>query len=130
MAAIVTLTSLREKGFEVSSLKSDATIGLAEADCKLCYFPASETFTDADVILLLHALVYSRLLRMRIVSTRYGSVLKTSQYTINADNDAITEEIRGYCCARLEAYYEKLVAAGMHFEMKDILRIYDQLIYL
>ena len=130
MAVTVTLASLRAKGFEVSSLKSEATISLAENDCKLAYFPTSETFMDADVIDLLHSLVYSALLRRRVVVTRYGSVTKVSQYTIAADNAAITEEIRGYCLVRLEAYHEKLKEANICFEMKDMLRIYDELIYL
>jgi len=122
MPTIVTVASLREKGYPVSSLKEQAQITLSENDIRYAYFPITEVFSDADAVTLLHALVYSMLLRRKIVATRYGSVEKVSQYTIAADNDSVTEEIRGYCMGRLEAYEIKT-----GFEYNDILKIYDRI---
>lgn len=101
---IVTVATIISKGYPLSTLKSEGLVTLADADIKDAYFPSTELFTDEKVITLLHALVYSLLLRRKIVSTRYGSVTKVSQYTIAADNDSITAEIRSYCLTRLESY--------------------------
>ena len=105
---VVTVATLIAKGYPVSTLKSEGLVTLADSDIKDAYFPLTELFTDAKVVTLLHALVYSLLLRRKIVATRYGSVTKVSQYTIAADNDSITAEIRSYCLARLEAYQQLL----------------------
>ena len=133
MANIVTVESLRARGFAVSSLKDASQITLAENDIKDAYFPTDAIFTDEKVIALLHALVYSLLLRRKIVATRYGSVQKVSQYTIAADNDSVTEEIRSYCLARLEKYYDSLptpVCPDISFKFKfsDILKLYDNIL--
>jgi len=128
---IVTAASLIARGFPVSTLKAEGLITLADSDIKDAYFPADETFTDAKVVALLHALVYSLLLRRKITSTRYGAVTKVSQYTIAAEEDSITKEIRSYCTARLEKYYLTLpipAPPATPFEFTDILKIYDVLL--
>ena len=117
---IVTVASLIAKGYPVSILKSESQVALADSDIKEAYFPATETFTDAKTVMLLHALVYSLLLRRKIVATRYGSVEKNPTYSIRAEEDAITQEIRSYCANRLENYISM-----NDFEYNDILRIYD-----
>lgn len=117
---IVTVASLIAKGYPVSTLKSESQVTLADADIKEAYFPTTETFTDAKTITLLHALVYSLLLRRKIVATRYGSVEKNPTYSVRAEEDAITQEIRSYCVNRLENYMSM-----NDFEYNDILRIYD-----
>lgn len=122
---MVTIDSLRARGYEISSLKSTNTITLAESDIKFAYFPSDETFEDETVVDLLHALVFSLLLRRKIVSTRYGSVTKVSQYTIQADSEAITSEIRSYCLMRLEKYI-----ATNDFAFTDILKLYDSVIFI
>jgi len=132
---IVTVASLIAKGYQVSTLKSEPQVALADSDIKEAYFPSTELFTDEKAITLLHALVYSLLLRRNIVATRYGSVTKVSQYTIAADEDSTTKEIRGYCIARLEKYYQSLptpVPPLRHFmyDFSDILKLYDNLIML
>ena len=121
-STMVTIATLREKGYLVSSLKDEATITLAEADIKAAYFPSTELFTDVKTITLLYALTYSLLLRRKIVATRYGAVQKVSQYTIAADEASVTAEIRSYCVSKLEAYYEANL-----FEFDDILKLYDNL---
>ena len=89
---------------------------------------------DIDkVITLLHALVYSLLLRRKIVATRYGSVEKVSLYTIKADEDSVTKEIRSYCLSRLEKYFlaiTKPIPPEIPFEIDDILKLYDNIIML
>ena len=117
---IVTVASLIAKGYPVSTLKSESQVTLADSDIKEAYFPATETFADAKTITLLHALVYSLLLRRKIVATRYGSVEKNPTYSVRAEEDAITQEIRSYCANRLENYMSM-----NDFEYNDILRIYD-----
>ena len=117
---IVTVASLIAKGYPVSTLKSEPQVTLADSDIKEAYFPATETFADAKTITLLHALVYSLLLRRKIVATRYGSVEKNPTYSVRAEEDAITQEIRSYCANRLENYMSM-----NDFEYNDILRIYD-----
>jgi len=117
---IVTVASLIAKGYPVSTLKSEPQVALADSDIKEAYFPATETFTDAKTVTLLHALVYSLLLRRKIVATRYGSVEKNPTYSVRAEEDAITQEIRSYCVNRLENYISM-----NDFEYNDILRIYD-----
>ena len=117
---IVTVTSLIAKGYPVSTLKSEPQVTLADSDIKEAYFPATETFTDAKTVTLLHALVYSLLLRRKLVATRYGSVEKNATYSVRAEEDAITQEIRSYCVNRLENYI-----SVNPFEYNDILRIYD-----
>ena len=117
---IVTVASLIAKGYPVSTLKSESQVTLADADIKEAYFPSTETFTDAKTVMLLHALVYSLLLRRKIVATRYGSVEKNPTYSVRAEEDAITQEIRSYCVNRLENYI-----SVNPFEYDDILRIYD-----
>ena len=116
----VTVASLIAKGYPVSTLKSESQVTLADADIKEAYFPTTELFTDAKTITLLHALVYSLLLRRKIVATRYGSVEKNPTYSVRAEEDAITQEIRSYCVNRLENYISM-----NDFEYNDILRIYD-----
>lgn len=130
---VVTVASLIAKGYPVSTLKSEGLITLADSDIKDAYFPANETFTDASVVTLLHALVYSLLLRRKIVATRYGAVEKVSQYTIAADNDSVTQEIRSYCLARLEKYISSLPSPtfpDLPFEFTDILKLYDNIVML
>lgn len=117
---IVTVASLIAKGYPVSTLKSESQVTLADSDIKEAYFPATEPFADAKTITLLHALVYSLLLRRKIVATRYGSVEKNPTYSVRAEEDAITQEIRSYCANRLENYMSM-----NDFEYNDILRIYD-----
>ena len=117
---IVTVASLIAKGYPVSTLKSESQVTLADADIKEAYFPTTELFTDAKTVTLLHALVYSLLLRRKIVATRYGSVEKNPTYSVRAEEDAITQEIRSYCVNRLENYISM-----NDFEYNDILRIYD-----
>ena len=117
---IVTVASLIAKGYPVSTLKSEPQVTLADADIKESYFPSTEQFTDAKTITLLHALVYSLLLRRKIVATRYGSMEKNSSYSVQAEDEAITQEIRSYCANRLENYISM-----NDFEYNDILRIYD-----
>ncbi len=117
---IVTVASLIAKGYPVSTLKSESQVTLADADIKEAYFPVTETFADAKTVTLLHALVYSLLLRRKIVATRYGSVEKNPTYSVRAEEDAITQEIRSYCVNRLENYISM-----NDFEYNDILRIYD-----
>ena len=117
---IVTVASLIAKGYPVSTLKSESQVTLADSDIKEAYFPATELFTDAKTVTLLHALVYSLLLRRKIVVTRYGSVEKNATYSVRAEEDAITQEIRSYCTNRLENYI-----SVNPFEYNDILRIYD-----
>ena len=117
---IVTVTSLIAKGYPVSTLKSESQVTLADSDIKEAYFPSTELFTDAKTVTLLHALVYSLLLRRKIVATRYGSVEKNPTYSVRAEEDAITQEIRSYCVNRLENYI-----SVNPFEYNDILRIYD-----
>ena len=117
---IVTVASLIAKGYPVSTLKSESQVTLADADIKEAYFPTTELFTDAKTVTLLHALVYSLLLRRKIVATRYGSVEKNPTYSVRAEEDAITQEIRSYCVNRLENYMSM-----NDFEYNDILRIYD-----
>lgn len=133
MANIVTVDTLRTKGFAVSSLKDASQITLAENDIRDAYFPIDADFTDEKVVALLHALVYSLLLRRKIVATRYGSVQKVSQYTIAADNDSITQEIRSYCLARLEKYYDSFPVpacpdVSFKFKFSDILKLYDNIL--
>lgn len=120
---MVTIDSLRDAGFSISSLKDQSAITLAENDVKFAYFPATETFEDENAVALLHALVYSLLLRRKIVATRYGSQIKNAQYSTTADEQETTKEIRSYCMARLEAYQ-----TVSNFEFRDIIRIYDNLI--
>ena len=117
---IVTVASLIAKGYPVSTLKSESQVTLADADIKEAYFPTTELFTDAKTVTLLHSLVYSLLLRRKIVATRYGSVEKNPTYSVRAEEDAITQEIRSYCVNRLENYMSM-----NDFEYNDILRIYD-----
>ena len=117
---VVTVASLIAKGYPVSTLKSESQVTLADSDIKEAYFPSAEEFTDAKTVTLLHALVYSLLLRRKIVATRYGSVEKNSSYSVQAEDEAITQEIRSYCANRLENYIS--VNA---FEYNDILKIYD-----
>ena len=117
---IVTVASLIANGYPVSTLKSEPQVTLADSDIKEAYFPATELFTDAKTVTLLHALVYSLLLRRKIVVTRYGSVEKNPTYSVRAEEDAITQEIRSYCVNRLENYM-----SVNPFEYNDILRIYD-----
>ena len=123
---IVTVASLIAKGYPVSTLKSEPQVALADSDIKEAYFPATETFTDAKTVTLLHALVYSLLLRRKIVATRYGSVEKNPTYSVRAEEDAITQEIRSYCANRLENYNKSFPTyPSLPFEQYDILRIYD-----
>ena len=117
---VVTVASLIAKGYPFSTLKSEPQVTLADSDIKEAYFPSTELFTDEKVITLLHALVYSMLLRRKIVVTRYGSVEKNSTYSVKAEEESITDEIRSYCANRLENYI-----ASNDFEYNDILRIYD-----
>ena len=117
---IVTVASLIAKGYPVSTLKSESQVTLADSDIKEAYFPATEEFTDTKTVTLLHALVYSLLLRRKIVATRYGSVEKNPTYSVRAEEDAITQEIRSYCVNRLENYM-----SVNPFEYNDMLRIYD-----
>ena len=117
---IVTVASLIAKGYPVSTLKSEPQVTLADSDIKEAYFPATETFTDAKTVTLLHALVYSLLLRRKIVVTRYGSMEKNTTYSVQAEDEAITQEIRSYCANRLENYI-----SVNPLEYNDILRIYD-----
>ena len=123
---IVTVASLIAKGYPVSTLKSEPQVTLADSDIKGAYFPATETFTDAKTVILLHALVYSLLLRRKIVATRYGSMEKNPTYSVRAEEDVITQEIRSYCVNRLENYNKSLPTyPSLPFEQYDILRIYD-----
>ena len=123
---IVTVASLIAKGYPVSTLKSEPQVTLADSDIKEAYFPATETFIDVKTVTLLHALVYSLLLRRKIVATRYGSVEKNPTYSVRAEEDAITQEIRSYCANRLENYNKSFPTyPSLPFEQDDILRIYD-----
>ena len=123
---IVTVASLIAKGYPVSTLKSESQVTLADSDIKEAYFPATEPFTDAKTVTLLHALVYSLLLRRKIVVTRYGSMEKNSSYSVQAEDEAITQEIRSYCANRLENYNKSFPTyPSLPFEQYDILRIYD-----
>ena len=123
---IVTVASLIAKGYPVSTLKSEPHVALADSDIKEAYFPSTEEFTDAKTVTLLHALVYSLLLRRKIVATRYGSMEKNSSYSVQAEDEAITQEIRSYCVNRLENYNKSFPTyPSLPFEQYDILRIYD-----
>ena len=123
---IVTVASLIANGYPVSTLKSEPQVALADSDIKEAYFPSTEEFSDAKTVTLLHALVYSLLLRRKIVATRYGSVEKNPTYSVRAEEDAITQEIRSYCANRLENYNKSFPTyPSLPFEQYDILRIYD-----
>ena len=123
---IVTVASLIAKGYPVSTLKSESQVTLADSDIKEAYFPSTETFTDTKTVTLLHALVYSLLLRRKIVATRYGSIEKNPTYSVRAEEDAIIQEIRSYCANRLENYNKSFPTyPSLPFEQDDILRIYD-----
>ena len=123
---IVTVASLIAKGYPVSTLKSESQVTLADSDIKEAYFPSTEEFTDAKTVTLLHALVYSLLLRRKIVATRYGSMEKNSSYSVQAEDDAITQEIRSYCASRLEKYILTIpLPSDKDYYYDDILRIYD-----
>jgi len=123
---IVTVASLIAKGYPVSTLKSEPQVALADSDIKEAYFPSTEEFTDSKTVTLLHALVYSLLLRRKIVATRYGSMEKNSSYSVQAEDEAITQEIRSYCANRLENYNKSFPTyPSLPFEQYDILRIYD-----
>ncbi|CAB5226088.1 hypothetical protein UFOVP756_44 [uncultured Caudovirales phage] len=122
--AIVTVASLKQAGYQISSLKEETQVQLAEANIIEAYFPTTETFTTGETVALLHALTYSLLLKRKTVSTRYGSSEKTSQYTISADENQIKQEIRTYCRARLENYLNSL---DVEFEPIDLLEIYTKL---
>jgi hypothetical protein len=122
---IITVEILKNKGYNVSTLKDANSITLAASDVKLCYFKADETFEEESVINLLCALTYSLLLRRKIVATRYGSTVKTNNYSAQADEDQVTKEVRGYCIHRLEIY-----TAANGNEIKDIIKLYDELFYI
>jgi hypothetical protein len=122
----VTVASLIAKGYPVSTLKSEPQVTLADSDIKEAYFPMTETFADAKTVTLLHALVYSLLLRRKIVATRYGSMEKNSSYSVQAEDEAITQEIRSYCASRLEKYILTIpLPSDKDYYYDDILRIYD-----
>jgi len=123
---VVTVASLISKGYPVSTLKSEPQVVLADSDIKEAYFPSTEEFTDENTVTLLHALVYSLLLRRKIVATRYGSVEKNPTYSVRAEEDAITQEIRSYCASRLEKYILTIpLPSDKDYYYNDILRIYD-----
>ena len=123
---VVTVASLIAKGYPVSTLKSEPQVTLADSDIKEAYFPSTEQFTDEKTVTLLHALVYSLLLRRKIVATRYGSMEKNLSYSVQAEDEAITQEIRSYCANRLENYNKSFPTyPSLPFEQYDILRIYD-----
>lgn len=135
---IVTSSILREAGYPVGALKDEAVISLAERQVMAAYFPTTETFETSEAKDLLYALTFSLLLKRKSFAARYGSVQKQSQYTIQADNEQIRQEIRGYCRQPLEsyiaAYNEAAEAAALEagedyedFEPEDILEIYDKL---
>lgn len=121
---LVTASILKEAGYPIGALKDEAVIALAEKSVTAAYFPAGETFDTDEAKELLYALTFSMLLKRRTFATRYGTVQKQSQYTIQADDEQIRQEIRGYCCQPLEAY---LAGLGDEFEPEDILEIYDKL---
>lgn len=119
---MVTISILREAGYPVGLLKDENAISLAEKNIQSAYFPSDETFETTEAKELLYALVFSLLLKRRTIATRFGSVQKISQYTINADNEQIMSEIRGYCRQPLEKYLE-----DKDFEPEDILEIYNKM---
>lgn len=125
MKAIVTVESLRARGYQVTTLKEQSAVLLAENDAKEAYFKINETFEGEKEVAMLHAIVFSLLLTRRIQSTRYGSVVKVSQYSINAEREQIKQEVRTYCKAKIEAYERE-----HNFESVDILGIYDKLFYV
>lgn len=128
---VVTVASLIAKGYPVSTLKSESQVMLADSDIKEAYFPLTELFTDAKTVTLLHALVYSLLLRRKIVATRYGSVEKNPTYSVRSEEDAITKEIRSYCNSRLERYNQLFPTYPcLPFEQIDILKLYDNIVML
>lgn len=128
---IVTVASLIAKGYPVSTLKSEPQVTLADSDIKEAYFPTTELFTDQKTVTLLHALVYSLLLRRKIVATRYGSVEKNPTYSVRAEEDAITKEIRSYCNSKLERYNQLFPTYPcLPFDQIDILKLYDNIIML
>lgn len=120
----VTASILRDAGYPIGMLKDEAVIALAEKQVTLAYFPETETFETDEALQLLYALTFSMLLKRRTLATRFGSVQKQSQYTIQADNEQIKSEIRGYCRQPLEKY---IAALEEDFEPEDILEIYDKL---
>lgn len=116
---MVTTEILRNAGYPVG-MKDDAQVALGESAIKAAYFSHDEKFDSSEAIQLLYALVYSWMLRMRLTATRYGSVQKVSQYSINADNLLIQQEIRMRCMLPLEKYH-----AESGFAFSDVLEIYD-----
>lgn len=124
----VTSSILREAGYPVGALKDEAVISLAERNVTAAYFPEGETFETDEAKELLYALTFGMLLKRKSFAARYGSVQKQSQYTIQADNEQIRQEIRGYCRQPLEAYIAAYnMEAEEVFEPEDILEIYDRL---
>ena len=120
---IVTVSILKENGYPIGNMKDDNSVVLAENNIKEAYFPTDELFEDESVKQLLYALTFSMLLKRKTVASRYGSVTKTSQYTIQADEKQVKEEIRGYCRLKLEAY----LLTQTDFEPQDVLEIYTKM---
>lgn len=128
---LVTASILKEAGYPIGVMKDEAVISLAEKNIKAAYFPSSETFETDAALDLLYALTFSMLLKRRTFATRYGTVQKQSQYTIQAENEQIRQEIRSYCRQPLEAYVAAYnLESEEEFEPEDILEIYDKLFSL
>lgn len=105
-------------------MKGELQVNLAERNIVSSYFPANTIFEGEEILDLLHALVFSLLLKRKIVSTRFGSDEKKTQYNDVADDGRIKDEIRGYCRSPLETYLSTL---EVEFEPKDILEIYTKM---
>lgn len=123
MSGLVTVSILKEAGYPISNLKDEYVIELSEKAVKEAYFPDDELFESEQAKQLLYALTYSMLLKRKTVSSRFGAVTKTSQYTIQAEEKQTKEEIRGYCRVKLEKY----LADKSDFEPQDVLEIYTKM---
>lgn len=119
---MITTEDLLSRGYQISGLKDLIQIERAEIDVKRAYFLPDQDFEDDEVIDYLYALVYCLLLRRRIISTRYGAVQKTNQYSINADKERTDQEIRNYCLDMMQRYEE-----ANDFQSSDIIEITPKL---
>ncbi len=118
----VTIQALRDAGYPVATLKDVAQIDLAEKDVRLAYFIQNEDFESSESVQLLYSLIFAALLRRRVVATRFGANIKNTQFAAQAEEDAITKEIRGYCSIRVQNY-----EAANEFYCNDILNIFDKI---
>ena len=120
---MITLETLRGKGYPISALKNQEQVELAEKTIILSYFPKYTDFESEFMQDVLSALVFALILRRSTMATRFGTVQKIDGYSQTVEDAKSLKEARSYALPFYDTWLKE-----NDFDFTDVIGLYDRIL--